>query len=370
MTFGALNGLRILELGSIGPVPHAAMLMGDMGADVVRVERPAPSPAPRADPTLRARRRIELDMRDAVDRESMLALIAAADVLLEGFRPGVAERMGIGPADAMAGNPRLVYGRLTGWGQDGPLARTPGHDINFLALSGALASFAAAGERPRAPINLVGDYGGGSLYLVVGVLAALWERERSGRGQVVDAAIVDGVSSQLQLVWGLRAADRWHAPGTNLLDGGAPFYDSYECRDGGYVAVGAIEPKFFAELVRTLGWPDAPTVVAAQNDPATWPLLGTRLAASFAERDRDEWAAVFKGVEACVTPVLSLDEAVRHEHGQARQTHVEVGGIVQSAAAPRLSRTPSPPIGPPREPVDVATIVAEWTQSTGPDRPE
>lgn len=358
---GPLRGVRVVELGSIGPGPHAAMLLGDLGADVVRVERPSSARDRPADATLRSRRITELDARDPRDRERLRDLVAAADVLIDPYRPGAAERMGIGPHDALAANPRLVYGRLTGWGQAGPLAPTAGHDINFLAASGALAGFGRPGEAPRAPMNLVGDYGGGSLYLVLGVLAALWERERSGRGQVVDAAMIDGVTSLMQLTWQLRGAGRWGEPGTNLLDGGAPFYDTYACSDGGHVAVGAIEPPFFTELVTRLGWEDVDDVVAAQNDRAQWATLRARLAATFAAQPRDHWAQVFAGSDACVTPVLSLTEAVDHPHARERGTHVEIDGVAQAAIVPRLSRTPGPSLrAPSPQPVDVSTVLDRW----------
>lgn len=373
---GPLAGIRVVELGAIGPGPHAAMLLADLGADVVRVERPDAAlrvgEGDQRDQMLRGRRRVELDVKSDEGRTALLALVDRADVLLDGFRPGAAERMGLGPDEALARNPRLVYGRITGWGQDGPLASTAGHDINYLALSGALAAFGRDGERPNAPLNLVADFGGGSLYLVVGVLSALLERARSGRGQVIDAAMVDGVASLLQLIWALRGTGQWSdRPGANLLDGGAPFYDTYACADGGYVAVGALEPAFFSLLVHGLGWDDAPAVAAAQYNPRGWPALRARLSDTFATRTRDEWAATFEGSDACVTPVLSFTEAAEHPHLLARETLVSTDGVTQAAPAPRFSRTPAPGIRPPRStPDNVTDVLADWATEFSTDRQE
>lgn len=364
---GPLAGIRVVELGAIGPGPHAAMLLADLGADVVRVERPDASlrvgVGEQRDQVLRNRRRIGLDLKSADDLDTLRGLVARADVLIDGFRPGVAERIGLGPDDLLALHPRLVYGRITGWGQDGPLARTAGHDINYLALSGALSALGPA-SAPQAPLNLVADYGGGSLYLVVGVLAALVERAGSGRGQVVDAAMIDGVASLLQLVWSLRGVGQWaDRRGANLLDGGAPFYTTYACSDGGWVAVGALEPGFFTVLVSTLGWADADEVARGQHDPSTWPALRERLASTFAGRPRDEWAALFAGSDACVTPVLGLAEASLHPHLAARGTLVDVDGVVQAAPAPRFSRTPADDVTPPRSALDdVGEVLAAWSR--------
>lgn len=364
---GPLAGIRVVELGAIGPGPHAAMILADLGADVVRIERPDAAlrvgDEQRRDQMLRGRRRVQLDARVAAERAALHDLVDRADVLLDGFRPGVAERMGIGPAEAHARNPGLVYGRITGWGQEGPRAATAGHDINYLALTGALGALARGGEPPRAPLNLLADFGGGSLYLVVGILAALLERTRSGRGQVVDAAMVDGVVSLLQLIWSLRGTGQWSdTPGQNLLDGGAPFYDTYACADGGWVAVGALEPAFFHQLVEGLGWEDAAAVAASQYDTRSWPALRARLAETFASRTREEWAGVFDGTDACVTPVLSLDEASRDPHLRARTTVVDADGVLQAAPAPRFSRTPAGEIIPPRSaPDDLAAVLADWS---------
>jgi alpha-methylacyl-CoA racemase len=370
---GPLRGIRVVELGAIGPAPHAAMLLADLGADVVRLERPDAvlrvGTGQQRDQVLRNRRRVDLDLKHPDDLDRARTLIAHADVLIDGFRPGAAERLGLGPDDTLALNPRLVYGRITGWGQDGPLAHTAGHDINYLALTGALAAFApSADEPPHAPLNLVADYGGGSLYLVVGILSALLERSTSGRGQVVDAAMVDGVASLLQLIWALRGTRQWRdKPGVNLLDGGAPFYDTYACADGRFVAVGALEPEFFRQLVDGLGWTDAAATAASQYDPRTWPALRARLAETFRTQTRDQWAEVFAGTDACVTPVLTFEEAATHPHLAARATLVESDGVTQAAPAPRFSLTASPGIRPPRSaPDDIDAVLADWTAAGHP----
>ena len=357
---GPLVGLKVVELAGIGPGPHAAMVLGDLGADVVRVDRPGGLRigSPDADPTLRGRRRVTADLKDPAGRETVLRLVEHADVLLEGYRPGVTERLGVGPADCHARNPRLVYGRMTGWGQDGPLAPRVGHDIDYAAVTGALAAVGEPGRKPVPPLNLVADFGGGAMFLVTGVLAALVERERSGRGQVVDAAMVDGVTTLLSMFYGLRASGVWQdSRGSNLLDGGAPFYDTYECADGEYVAVGALEPQFWAVVVDTLGLHDAPD----QHDVAQWPELRRRLAAAFATRTRDEWAEVFEGLDACVAPVLHLGEAAQHPHVQARGLVVERDGVPQPAPAPRFSRTPAAlHRGPSRPGQDTREALQSW----------
>jgi alpha-methylacyl-CoA racemase len=362
---GPLAGLRVVELAGLGPVPHAAMVLADLGADVVRVERPAAGPDGRArDQMLRSRTRVEADLKDPADRERVLALAGCADVLLEGFRPEVAERLGLGPGDCFERNPRLVYGRMTGWGQDGPLAPRAGHDINYLSLTGALHAVGRAGERPVPPLNLVGDFGGGSMLLLTGVLAALWERGRSGRGQVVDAAMVDGVGVLLQMAWSLRGLGMWSDQrGRNLLDGGAPFYDTYECADGRYVAVGAIEERFYQQLLDGLGL--AQDALPDRDDPAGWPELRDRLSAVFASRTRDEWAKAFEGTDACVTPVLRFDEVAGHPHTAARGGIVELDGVQQAAPAPRFSRTaPAPPTVPAAAAsADLDRVLARWLRT-------
>ncbi|MGH3897719.1 MAG: CaiB/BaiF CoA transferase family protein [Pseudonocardiaceae bacterium] len=360
---GPLVGLRVIELAGIGPGPHAAMLLADLGADVVRVERPTGGLqlAPReSDQMLRGRRSVALDLKDHADRDTALRLVERADVLVEGLRAGVAERLGVGPADCHARNPRLVYARMTGWGQHGPLARCAGHDITYLALTGVLHAVGNAGGRPVPPLNLVGDFGGGSMFLVFGVLAALWERERSGAGQVVDAAMLDGVSVLAQMYWSLRASGLWSDErGRNLLDSGAPFYDTYGCSDGRYVAVGALEPQFYAVLLEGLGLTGQG--LPAQLDQAGWPVLRERFTEVFASRSRDEWVAVFEGTDACVAPVLSFAEVPSHPHIVARGTVIELDGVLQAAPAPRFSRTSPDRPTPPREPgADTATVLADW----------
>lgn len=349
---GLLSGLRVIELGGIGPGPHAAMLLSDLGADVVRIERPHGglqiTPPGTRDWLLRGRRSVAADLKNpdglAVARE----LIDQADILIEGFRPGVAERLGIGPDECHRTNPRLIYGRMTGWGQSGPRAQQPGHDINYLALTGVLHAIGPS-EAPVPPLNLVGDFGGGSAYLVIGVLAALHERDRSGAGQVIDAAIVDGVTSLAQGTRAAAAAGTWtDAREQNLLDGGAPFYRTYRCADGGFVAVGALEPQFYEALLQGLGLTGES--LPDQHDRAAWPRLRARFAEIFASRTRAEWSADFAGSDACVTPVLTLAEAGEDSHLAARATVTEVDEVVQAAPAPRFSRSDPPLLSPPPEP--------------------
>jgi len=330
--------VRVVELAGIGPGPHACMLLADLGAEILRIDRPGGGVLRLSGPDLlaRGRRSVVIDLKNPAAADVVLRLVSAADVLVEGNRPGVAERLGIGPSECLDRNPRLVYARMTGWGQEGPWSSYVGHDINYAGLTGALAAIGEPGRKPVPPLNLVADFGGGSLYCVVGILAALVERSVSGHGQVVDAAMVDGVSSMLAMFYAMQAGGGWSpARGSNLLDGGAPFYDTYECADGEYVAVGALEPQFFAELVAVLGLQDAP----GQGDVAQWPLLRSRLADVFATKTRDEWAVVFEGRPACVTPVLHLGEAASHPHLAARSTVLDVDGITQPAPAPRFSRT-------------------------------
>ena len=360
---GPLAGLRVVELAGIGPGPHAAMILGDLGADVVRIDRPSgglklgSDDVP--DPTLRGRRSVTADLKDPAGRETVLRLVDHADVLLEGYRPGVTERLGVGPQDCHARNPRLVYGRMTGWGQDGPMAARAGHDINYISLTGALHAIGRDGERPVPPLNLVGDFGGGSMLLVIGVVSSLWEAQRSGRGQVVDAAMVDGSSILVQMVWGLLAHQSWNDErGTNLLDGHAPFYDTYTCSDGRHVAVGAIEPQFYAQLLHGLGLD--PDELPAQFDPSHWAATKKRFAEVFATRTRDEWAERFEGTDACVTPVLAFGEVAAHPHLAARSTVVTSDGVAQAAPAPRFSRTATEVAGRPAAPEDVDSVLADW----------
>jgi alpha-methylacyl-CoA racemase len=361
---GPLSGLRVVELAGIGPGPHACMLLADLGADVVRVERVTTSeliPGGNAvpDATLRGRQTVRVDLKDPAVLEEVLRLIEQADVLVEGFRPGVAERLGLGPDVCSARNPRLVYGRMTGWGQDGPLAQSAGHDINYISLTGVLDCVGRPGERPVPPLNMVGDYGGGSMFLVTGVLAALWEREHSGVGQVVDAAMVDGASVLSQIMWSSRAAGRWSTGrGGNLVDGSHPFYDTYTCADGKWVAVGALEPQFFAELVRILELD--PDELPKQWDRDRWGELRAAFESAFKQRSRDEWAQLFYGTDACVTPVLTADEALQHPHMAARGTYTTIDGVDQPRPAPRFSRTAPPvPSGPPA-PSSLGEQLARW----------
>ena len=362
---GPLAGVRIVEIAAIGPVPYCAMLLSDLGAEVVRIDRAGGvdrgvlNGDPRYELLNRGRRSVALDLKRPQGLEAALRLVARADALLEGFRPGVAERLGLGPEACLARNPKLVYGRMTGWGQDGPLAAAAGHDINYIALGGALHAIGRAGERPVPPVNLVGDFGGGALFLAMGVLSALLEASRSGRGQVVDAAMVDGVASLTTMLHGLLAAGSWVPErGVNLLDGGAPFYDTYETRDGQFVALGPLEPKFWAELVRGAG---LDVEGLQQEDPAHWPEIRRRLEALFRSRTRDEWCGLLAGTDACFAPVLSLAEAPGHPHLKARGTFVEIDGVVQPAPAPRFSRTPGRIQGPPRTPgQDTEEVLRAW----------
>ena len=360
---GPLDGVRVIEIASLAPAPFGCMVLSDLGADVLRVDRVTapghPVVQPQKDPLVRGRRSIQLNLKDPAGAGVLLRLLARADVLVEGYRPGVAERLGFGPEVCLERNPRLVYARMTGWGQDGPLAPSAGHDIDYLAVAGTLHPIGRAGERPVPPLNLVADFGGGGMLLAVGVLAALLERERSGRGQVVDAAMVDGAALLATFIHGLRAAGAWRDErGSNLLDGGAPFYDTYETADGRYVAVGALEHRFYTELLGRLGLGEAG--LPAQLDPAGWPVLRERLRAVFAQRTQAEWMAVFDGSDACVAPVLSMAEAPGHPHNAARGTFVEVGGVGQPAPAPRFSRTPADlPQPPPVPGEDTDAVLTE-----------
>ena len=364
---GPLQGVRVVELASIGPGPFCAMLLADLGAEVLAVERPV---AGRPGwPTLfaRGRRRVAVDLKHPEGREVVLDLAAGADALVEGFRPGVAERLGVGPEACRARNPRLVYGRVTGWGQDGPLARSAGHDIDYVAVAGALHPVGPAGGPPVPPLNLLGDFGGGGMLLALGVVAALLEAGRSGRGQVVDAAMVDGAALLTTQLHELLAAGLWSdRRGANLLDGAAPFYTVYETADGRHLAVGALEPQFWAELLDRVGL--AADDLPAQLDRDGWPLLRERLAATFRTRTRDEWCALLEGTDACVAPVLSLLEAPAHPHNQARATFVDVGGVAQPAPAPRFSRTPCPTPAPPAPGEDAGQVLAAW--GIAPERVE
>ena len=345
---GPLQGLRVIELAGIGPGPFAAMLLADLGADVLRIDRPGSTPLfgrTEHDLLTRGRRSVAVDLKHPDGAATLLTLTERADVLLEGFRPGVAERLGLGPDECLARNPRLVYGRMTGWGQDGPLASTAGHDVGYIAVTGALHAIGRAGGPPQVPVNLLGDFGGGGMYLVVGVLAALLESRTSGRGQVVDAAIVDGTAHLSTMLLGMLAGGLWQDErGVNVLDTGVPWYDVYETADGGHLAVGALEPQFYAELLDRLGLTD---IAPSREDPVA---LRALLTETIRSRTRDEWTAVFAGSDACVAPVLSYAEAREHPHLRARGTYVESHGIVQPAPAPRFSRTPGALDRPPAQP--------------------
>ncbi|BCQ07969.1 alpha-methylacyl-CoA racemase [Mycobacterium heckeshornense] len=357
---GPLAGLRVIELAGIGPGPHAAMILGDLGADVVRVERPTAASGPVRDAMLRNRRFVTADLKSDEGRELVLRLVAKADVLIEGYRPGVTERLGLGPDDCARVNDRLIYARMTGWGQTGPRSQQAGHDINYISLNGVLHAIGRAGERPVPPLNLVGDFGGGSMFLLVGILAALWERQASGKGQVIDAAMIDGSSVLIQMMWAMRAMGMWSDErGTNMLDGGAPYYDTYECADGRYVAVGAIEPQFYAELLKGLGLDGAD--LPGQNDRSRWPELRARIAEVIGSKDRDHWATVFAESDACVTPVLSFGEVETEPHITARRTFYQSDGGLQPVPAPRFSRTVPDqprPAGPPGS--DTEAVLADW----------
>lgn len=354
---GPLDGVRVVELAGIGPGPHAALLLADLGADVVRVQRPGQLSGSPDRPQWRGRRVVEADLKNLEHTAEVLGLIDKADVLLEGFRPGVTERLGLGPDIALRRNPRLIYGRMTGWGQNGPLADRAGHDINYISLTGVLHAIGREGERPVPPLNLVGDFGGGSMFLVYGIVAALFERERSGSGQVIDAAMIDGTLALTHIFWALRGAGQWSdARGSNLLDTGRAFYDTYETADGKYMAVGAIEPQFYAQFLH--GLDVNPASLPDQNDPEAQDDLREVFAARFKTRTRDEWVGIFDGTDACCTPVLTFGEAQQNTHIIARACLVELDDVVQHAPAPRFSRTPSD--GPSPAPTSATPIERIW----------
>ena len=366
---GPLSGIKIIELAGIGPCPFAAMMLADAGAQVIRLERAAPGAPERAaasdgshwDLLTRSRSSVGIDLKNPEAIELVLRLVEGADGLVEGFRPSVAERLGVGPDACLARNPALVYGRMTGWGQDGPLAPRAGHDIDYIAIGGALWPMGRADSAPVPPLNLVGDFGGGGMLLAFGMVSALLEAARSGQGQVVDAAMVDGAAILMTMIHAFHAAGIWNDErGANALDSGAPFYEVYETADQKFVALGGIEPQFYAELLEGFGLTGDP-LFAAQNDKANWPAMKDRVAAVVATRTRDEWVTVFDGTDACVAPVLSPWEAHLHPHNQARSTFVEVDGVVQPAPAPRFSRTPSSISRPPSVPGgDTVSALLEW----------
>jgi alpha-methylacyl-CoA racemase len=357
---GPLASLRLVEFAGIGPAPFAAMLLADMGADIVRIDRPNFSGADPRDITLRGRPVVAADLKDSAQREDVLRLLQGADGLIEGFRPGVMERLGLGPEAVWARNPRLVYGRITGWGQEGPLAAAAGHDINYIALSGALAAIGPSAGAPVPPLNLVGDYGGGALYLAVGVLAAVIEARVSGRGQVVDAAMCDGAASMLSIFFTLKARGQWEdRRGANLLDGGAPFYRTYACADGCYIALGALEPQFYETLCRLAGLDDP--AFRDRGDKTNWPQLAAKMERVFRLKTRDEWCAILEGSDACFAPVLTMGEAPAHPHLAARATFAEIDGVLQPAPAPRFSRTPAAvQSSPAAAPASLKDLIAAW----------
>jgi alpha-methylacyl-CoA racemase len=335
---GPLEGIRIVEFAGIGPGPFAAMLFADMGADVIRIDRKGGRKPSQMEIYLRGRKTIALDLKKPEAVEASLKLIEKADALIEGFRPGVMERLGLGPDVCLKRNPKLVFGRMTGWGQTGPLANAAGHDINYIALTGALHAMGNAGQKPVPPLNLVGDFGGGALYLAFGVACGIIEAKRSGKGQVVDAAMTDGAASLMTMFYGFLASGMWQdRRGANMLDSGTHFYDTYETKDGKFVAIGSIEPQFYQQLLEKTGITDP--AFAAQMDRDAWPALSEKLAAVIKTKTRDEWDAIMLGSDVCYAPVLSLSEAPKHPHNVARQTFVDVGGVTQPAPAPRFSRT-------------------------------
>jgi alpha-methylacyl-CoA racemase len=342
---GPLNGYRIIEIAGIGPGPFAAMLLSDLGAEVVRVERaqsvrgPAPDTA-HFDILLRGRRNIAIDLKNPDGVETLLGLVESADAIIEGFRPGVMERLGVGPDVCLARNPRIVFGRMTGWGQNGMYGQAAGHDINYIALAGALAHFGRAGAMPTPPLNMVGDFGGGGMFLALGVVAALLEAQKSGKGQVVDTAMVDGTAILMTMFWAMKNVGLFdeNAPGTNLLDTGAHFYDVYRCKDGRYVSLGSIEPQFYAELMRLTGL-DGDAEFAKQMDRSQWPHLKARLTDVFLQKTQAEWCSIMEATDVCFAPVLTMSEAAKHPHNVERKTFVEHHGVTQPAPAPRFSRT-------------------------------
>lgn len=354
---GPLTGVKIIEFQGIGPGPFCGMLLSDMGADVVRIDRKERNGGgSKFEIGGRGRRSISLDLKKPEAIETCLKLIEKADIVFEGFRPGVMERLGLGPDVCLKRNKRIVYGRMTGWGQEGPYSQMAGHDINYIAITGALRSCARPGEKPMHPLNLVGDFGGGAMYLAMGLLAALYEAKGSGQGQVVDCAMSDGAASLMSMFFGMSAAGMWSDEvGTNLLDGGAPFYDSYECSDGNYISIGSIEPQFYAELLEKMGLTNDPDF-KKQMDRTKWAVMKQKLITQFKTKSRDQWNAIMENTDICFGPVLGLKEALKHPHNVARKTFIEVEGVPQPAPAPRFSRTESEVQSPP-------PIIGQHTES-------
>ena len=361
---GPLTGYRIIEIAGIGPGPFAAMLLSDMGAEVIRVDRAqAVRPGAKAnDISLRGRRNVALDLKNPEGVEALLQLVGKADAIIEGFRPGVMERLGVGPDVCLARNPRIVFGRMTGWGQEGMYAQAAGHDINYISLAGSLAHFARKDEMPLPPLNMVGDFGGGGMFLAYGVVCALLEAQKSGKGQVVDTAMVDGTAVLMTMFWSMKQSGIFNenAPGTNLLDTGAHFYDVFECKDGKYVSLGSIEPQFYAELLRLTGLEGDPEF-ARQMDTSLWPKLKDRLRDKMREKTRDEWCAIMEATDVCFAPVLTMSEAAEHPHNVERRTFLNVNGAVQPAPAPRFSRTvPEIARGSAVAGENTAEVLKEW----------
>lgn len=363
---GPLSGYRIIEIAGIGPGPFAAMLLSDLGAEVIRVDRAAAvrdkTDQPAADISLRGRRNIAVDLKHPDGVATLLELVASADALIEGFRPGVMERLGIGPDVCLECNPKLVFGRMTGWGQTGPYSLAAGHDINYISLAGALAHFGRAGEAPVPPLNMVGDFGGGGMFLALGVVAAILEAQGSGQGQVIDAAMVDGSAILMTMFWSFKSMGIFdeNAPGTNLLDTGAHFYDVYKCSDGRYISIGSIEPQFYSELMRLTGL-EGDEQFARQMDPSQWPALKVRIAELFETKTCDEWCELMEMTDVCFAPVLTMSQAAEHPHNVERETFVEVGGKMQPAPAPRFSRTPAEIVQPPAHPGQhTRQVLADW----------
>ena len=367
MTKGPLSGYRIIEIAGIGPGPFAAMMLADMGAEVIRVERAqsvkgaAPATA-HWDTLLRGRKNIAIDLKNPQGVEALLQLVEKADAIIEGFRPGVMERLGIGPTECAKRNPKIVFGRMTGWGQDGPYAPLAGHDINYIALAGALAHFSRAGEAPVPPLNMVGDFGGGGMFLAFGVVCALLETQKSGKGQVIDAAMIDGSATLMSMFWAMKSIGMFNenAPGTNLLDTGAHFYDVFQCQDDKYISIGSIEPQFYALLLEKTGLTNDPAF-AKQMDPSQWPMLKTKLQDVIKQKTQAQWCEIMEGTDVCFAPVLTMTEATQHPHHIARNTFINIAGVTQPAPAPRFSRTsPETPTPPAHAGQHSTQILNEW----------
>ncbi len=364
---GPLRGVKVIEVGGIGPGPFCGMMLSDMGAEIVRIERKGQFAAsePKFEVLTRNRRSVQMDLRKAEGVKAVLRMVEQADALQEGFRPGVMEKLGLGPDECLKRNPRLVYGRMTGWGQEGPLAKAAGHDINYISLSGALHAIGRKGERPVPPLNLVGDFGGGGMMLAFGIVCGLYEARISGKGQVVDAGMIDGSAALMAMMYGFRASGFWtDERGVNMLDGGSHFYDTYETADGKYISVGSIEPQFYALLLKHTGLEEPD--YQDQLNPAKWPAFKERLTEIFKSKTRDEWCEIMEGTDVCFAPILSLDEAKEHPQNRARGTFIEVDGVLQPAPTPRFSRTkPETPKPPPRIGADTEDVLADY--GFGPD---